>query len=82
MLCAIALAATATVPDGVVVVAPGATEVPGFPATDLANEPLRGARAAAAELGGVPAQADGLRVPAAWIPRGWPALWARAVRAG
>jgi len=24
----------------------------------------------------------GLRVPAAWLPRGWPVLWARAVRAG
>jgi len=70
------------VPDGVVIVAPGVTEVPGFPATDLANEPWRTARAAAAGLGGVPAETDGPRVPAAWLPRGWPVLWARAVRAG
>jgi hypothetical protein len=80
MLCAMALAATAMPGDRVVVVAPGTTEVPGFPATDLADEPWRTARAAAAELGGAPAEADGLRIPAAWMPRGWPALWAAAGR--
>jgi hypothetical protein len=78
MLCAMALAATTLAPGGVVVTEPGATEVPGFPATDLTEDPWRRARADAAELGGEPA--DGLRVPAAWIPRGWPALWARATR--
>lgn len=72
MLCAMALAATAL---GVGV--------------EVRPEPrlvTRGAwieaRVAAAELAGSPPARGRLRVPGNWIPRGWPALWAKASKVG
>ncbi|TDV54188.1 hypothetical protein [Actinophytocola oryzae] len=90
-LCALVIATTCTPTsqDTVRLVAPGATAVPGFPATDLSDEqgPWQQALPAAAELG-TPVDSfdqriaeDGLRVPTALLDRGgWPALWHRARR--
>ncbi|QQQ78227.1 hypothetical protein IOD16_07070 [Saccharothrix sp. 6-C] len=92
LVCALAIATTCAAPsttDTVRVVAPGQTSVPGFPASDLADEngPWQRARAAAVDLG-APAELvedrvaeHGLLVPAALLGTGgWPALWRRAHR--
>lgn len=90
LVCATVIAATCTesTVDVVRVTEPGATAVPGFPATDLFTDgPWRHALPAAAELG-APVEVfeqrvaeKGLLAPAALLGRGgWPALWARAHR--
>ncbi|WP_419993609.1 hypothetical protein [Streptomyces boninensis] len=93
LLCALTLAATcrAPRPDDIRITEPRAVTVPGFPASDLADEkgPWQRALPDAAELGADTEAfweyiaADGLRVPAAWVAGGgWQALWARAHRSG
>jgi hypothetical protein len=82
VLCAMSLAVTSWGRPGLVLVAPGAERVPGFPSTVLTAEPWITARRDAAELGAEPAEA-GLVVPFSWLRGGgWPALWSRAARSG
>jgi hypothetical protein len=90
LVCALVIATTCALTstvDTVLLVAPGTTAVPGFPATDLFDEhgPWQHAIAAAADLGtpaelfGARAAEHGVLVPAALLGRGgWPALWHRA----
>ncbi|MFI6905195.1 hypothetical protein ACIBKY_28310 [Nonomuraea sp. NPDC050394] len=89
VLCALTVAVTSWGPsDGLAAVArPAAVEIPGYPASSLADEdgPWHVARPGALELG---ADLDafwdmiathGLLAPAAWLGRGgWPVLWRRA----
>ncbi|GAB3434246.1 hypothetical protein GCM10027436_11190 [Actinophytocola sediminis] len=88
LVCALVIATTCrpSIPDGSVrLLAPGVTEVPGFPATDLRDEdgPWQHALPAAAELGAHVASfgEQGLLAPAGLLGKGgWPALWRRAHR--
>ncbi|MFB4319174.1 hypothetical protein [Actinomadura sp. 21ATH] len=91
LLCALVVTVTCgPAADGQVPVAPpGKVTVPGFPATALSDEdgPWQRAFPDARELGADTGafwervHADGLRVPAGWLPAGgWNALWARAHR--
>ncbi|WP_206314221.1 hypothetical protein [Streptomyces coryli] len=94
MLCALALAATCRParPGDLRIAEPRAVTVPGFPASDLADEkgPWQRALPDAAELGADTGAlweyiaADGLRVPGEWLAGGggWQGLWARAHRGG
>lgn len=86
LLCALVITYTmSSTVDSVRLVPPGDTEVPGFPATDLADPdgPWQQAIPMAAELGAAVNQfgEQGLLVPAALLGGGgWPALWSRAHR--
>lgn len=92
LVCALTIVTTCTpsTTDSTVPVSePKKTTVPGFPATDLADEhgPWQHAMAAAAELGASVelfwehVAEHGLRVPVALLGKGgWPALWSRAHR--
>lgn len=91
MLCTLTVMTVCRAPaiDLTPVAPPGVLAVPGYPATDLADEdgPWRRALPYARELG---AGTDvfereiierGLRVPTSWLaPGGWTALWSRAHR--
>ncbi|MFI9554673.1 hypothetical protein [Nonomuraea endophytica] len=89
VLCALTMAVTSWGPaDGLEAVArPAAVEIPGYPASSLADEdgPWHHARPGALELGADldafwdRIAAHGLLAPAAWLGRGgWPVLWQRA----
>ena len=90
LVCALVIATTcATVDGAVLLVPPGTTAVPGFPATDLLDEqgPWQQALPAAADLGAPVEVFDqrvaehGLLAPAGLLGRGgWPTLWHRAHR--
>ena len=91
MLCALTVMIVCRAPaiDLTPVAPPGVLAVPGYPATDLADEsgPWRRALPYAREMGADTGVFDGeitergLRVPTSWLASGgWTALWSRAHR--